>query len=212
LQQTAQQISGVDITRDYNALLRPHNLLTLFRLPLAFFTLLIYDPLDSFLFNLFLCTVALASLTDFLDGKIARRLEMQSEFGYVLDGLCDRAFHVALIMAFFLHQKVPLAIVWLLVLRDIAIYALRLCHVNWFQEAKKLRPLSIIHGYGVRLWIVVFMVADFCRLHMAVDLYKYGLRGILNVFIVIILMFSYWGLWKMLAIAFSDSDQSQQGD
>ena len=40
----------------------------------------------------------IASLTDFLDGKIARKYNLVSEFGVKLDAVCDKIFAISLII------------------------------------------------------------------------------------------------------------------
>lgn len=107
------------------------NLLTLFRIfvtPL-FFILFFYFPtrvfslLASLLF-------ALASLTDFLDGYIARRWNLETSLGKFLDPLADKLLvAVALIMLIPL-DRVPSWIVAVIIGREILVTGLRVVAVS----------------------------------------------------------------------------------
>jgi CDP-diacylglycerol--glycerol-3-phosphate 3-phosphatidyltransferase len=107
------------------------NLLTLFRIfvtPL-FFILFFYFPtrvfslLASLLF-------ALASLTDFLDGYIARRWNLETSLGKFLDPLADKLLvAVALIMLIPL-DRVPSWMVAVIIGREILVTGLRVVAVT----------------------------------------------------------------------------------
>lgn len=71
------------------------NLLTMLRLVLAaaFFVLLTYYKFDHDRYMLLLPAIALfvaAALTDFFDGLLARRWEVESKFGRIMDPFCDK--------------------------------------------------------------------------------------------------------------------------
>ena len=75
------------------------NLISLFRIPLA---LLFFIPSSA----LRLTLLAIAMLTDGLDGYIARRYGLQTRLGAILDPLTDKFF---VLVALFVYYKDPLA-------------------------------------------------------------------------------------------------------
>jgi len=107
------------------------NLLTLFRIfvtPL-FFILFFYFPTKVFSLLASLL-FALASLTDFLDGYIARRWNLETSLGKFLDPLADKLLvAVALIMLIPL-DRVPSWMVAVIIGREILVTGLRVVAVT----------------------------------------------------------------------------------
>ncbi len=62
--------------------------------------------------------LALSGLTDYLDGKIARRFAMVSRVGQLLDPLADRLYVLTTIVALALRDVIPLWFLVLLLARD----------------------------------------------------------------------------------------------
>jgi CDP-diacylglycerol--glycerol-3-phosphate 3-phosphatidyltransferase len=107
------------------------NILTLTRITVSpvIFILLLYRPgkLMSFLSAL---VFALAAITDFLDGYLARRLNMITTLGKFLDPLADKILvGVALIMLIPLERVSPL-IVALIITRELLVTGLRVYAIN----------------------------------------------------------------------------------
>lgn len=67
----------------------------------------------------------LASVTDFLDGWLARRLNLQSVFGKFMDPLADKLLVMAVLIELVTLQRVPAWFVALLLSREIGITGLR---------------------------------------------------------------------------------------
>jgi CDP-diacylglycerol--glycerol-3-phosphate 3-phosphatidyltransferase len=107
------------------------NALTISRITVSpvIFILLLYRPgrLMSFLSAL---VFALAAITDFLDGYLARRLNMITPLGKFLDPLADKILvGVALIMLIPLERVSPLIVV-LIVARELLVTGLRVYAIN----------------------------------------------------------------------------------
>lgn len=68
---------------------------------------------------------ALASITDFLDGWLARNLDMQSSFGRFLDPLADKLLVMACLIELVALDRTPDWLVVLLLSREVAITGLR---------------------------------------------------------------------------------------
>jgi CDP-diacylglycerol--glycerol-3-phosphate 3-phosphatidyltransferase len=66
---------------------------------------------------------AAAGITDQVDGFLARRWRVESQFGKVADPLADRLMIDAAVIALFLHDRLPWVALVLVVGRDIAMMA-----------------------------------------------------------------------------------------
>ena len=72
--------------------------------------------------------LAIAGLTDLLDGKIARRWHQVSRVGQMLDPIADRLYIFAIVVALLVRGVVPLWIVVALAARDLMLL-LSLIHI-----------------------------------------------------------------------------------
>ena len=137
------------------------NLLTIFRIAL---TLPFLYLINEGRFSIALAVFFLASVTDFADGFLARRLKQQSRLGRFLDPLADKL----LISAAFVVMAVPHARfasipVWLAVAvvgRDVAIVlgALIVYSLTKFKEFEPtlLGKLNTFAELGLIVWFLVF--------------------------------------------------------
>lgn len=90
------------------------NILSAFRIILAFvFLIIFYQSGFSGKKNLLTCIILLSAITDFLDGKIARKFNMVSELGKILDPVADKVTQGILILC--LMREYPL-LKWLFAL------------------------------------------------------------------------------------------------
>ena len=81
--------------------------------------------------------VAFFALTDFFDGRIARKFNCVSQFGIKLDALCDKIFVIGLIIPSIF--KYPILIINLF-------FELAISYVNVKSEVKNNNPHSIMSG------------------------------------------------------------------
>ena len=63
--------------------------------------------------------LAVSSITDWLDGVVARRFQMVSRVGQLLDPIADRLFVISTILVLAIREIVPWWLVIVLVLRDV---------------------------------------------------------------------------------------------
>ena len=68
-----------------------------------------------------LTVVLIAAATDLLDGALARRWKVESEYGRVLDPIADRAFVGVMAVTFFVDARVTLIQLLLVGLRDVVV-------------------------------------------------------------------------------------------
>lgn len=80
--------------------------------------------------------LAIAGLTDFLDGKIARKYKVESEFGNFMDPLADKLIVLSIFISFLKLDSTifPYWMVWLIICREFIITALRIGGIK--QESK----------------------------------------------------------------------------
>jgi len=101
------------------------NLLSIFRLlaiPFVVFFLFFPGPLASFMAALIF---SLASLTDLLDGYIARQQKTETPIGKLLDPMADKLLITSAMIMLISLERIPAWIVVLIVGREIAITGLR---------------------------------------------------------------------------------------
>ena len=125
--------------------------------------------------------LALSSVTDWLDGVIARRFDMMSRLGQVLDPVADRLFVVCTIGVLAIREIVPWWLVIVLVARDVFMFVIQL-------RLKQLHlPLLPVHYVG--------KAATLCLLYgLPLLLLTDGTDTVADVIRPIAWAFTLWGL------------------
>jgi phosphatidylglycerophosphate synthase len=128
------------------------NLLSIARIPLAGAFLLLYgtDSFGNFIVGLSIAVVAL--LTDIADGRLARRLGVGTDLGALLDGLGDKAFYVAIYLVIAQERPAELLLLWLLIIREICLYGLRIVDPHRGATTKSLRWISQAFAVLIRVY------------------------------------------------------------
>ncbi|KQQ01494.1 MULTISPECIES: CDP-alcohol phosphatidyltransferase family protein [unclassified Rathayibacter] len=107
------------------------NILSMVRLALVpVFLVLVVQGEDA----LALVTLVVSSLTDYLDGWIARRFDQMTRLGSILDPAADRLYIFATVIGLAFRDLVPWWLVAVLVARDLLLVVLAVILAN--------------HGYG----------------------------------------------------------------
>lgn len=117
------------------------NMLTSFRIVLIpVLVLVFYAPIES-RYLAAACVFALASVTDWLDGYLARKLGQMTPFGAFLDPVADKlAVAVALVLLVEMHASAILAIpASVIVGREIVVSALR----EWMAKYSEQRSVAV---------------------------------------------------------------------
>jgi phosphatidylglycerophosphate synthase len=133
--------------------------LSLSRVPISFAILVFYDSAQTDPQWTVIGLLVIAVLSDFLDGREARRMGTVSRRGYIFDGLGDKAVYVSLYLILFLEQVLPILLCHLLILREIALYAFR-CLITSEDVYKKHRLYSLLHAWLIRLGVLLFFLRD----------------------------------------------------
>ncbi|HYJ67595.1 MAG TPA: CDP-alcohol phosphatidyltransferase family protein [Nocardioidaceae bacterium] len=71
-----------------------------------------------------LLVLAVAGITDYLDGQIARRLNQASRLGQILDPVADRLYILAVVIGFAVRDIIPTWLAIALPLRDVLLLVL----------------------------------------------------------------------------------------
>ena len=138
------------------------NKLTIFRIILAFICigLILKNTLTSII--LALVVFGLASLTDFFDGYIARKYNLISDFGKILDPIADKVLILGVFFSFFCLGIVNFWMVILIAIREILLTVIRLFNLKkgLVQDAKnigKYKTVSQIAGILIIFLIIILL-------------------------------------------------------
>jgi len=66
-------------------------------------------------------TLMIGGATDYLDGKVARALNQESQLGALLDPAVDRLYIASVLIAMYLSELLPIWLLLLIVLRDLTL-------------------------------------------------------------------------------------------
>ena len=137
------------------------NILTISRIILTFIYL-------SFLFSgslickyIALFVFIIASLTDLYDGRIARKRNIITNFGKIMDPIADKVLMLASFIAFVGLKIIPAWMVVIIILREFVITGLRLFAVskNIVLEALKEGKHKTVSQFVAIISILVFLIA-----------------------------------------------------
>ena len=91
------------------------NLITLFRFLSAIYLFFYYEP-DNFNSYFLIALIAVIGLSDSLDGIVARKFNLVSKLGIILDPLTDRV--VFIILLFWLSSLIPINLIYAVLIRE----------------------------------------------------------------------------------------------
>jgi CDP-diacylglycerol--glycerol-3-phosphate 3-phosphatidyltransferase len=103
----------------------------------------------------------LASLTDFLDGQIARRAHLVTNFGKFADPLADKLLVMTALIFFVGFDWVPAWIVSVIVIRELAVTGLRTLIVENNGKVLAAAMPGKIKTFSQMIAIIFFLLHDF---------------------------------------------------
>ena len=117
-----------------------------------------------------LAVFIVASLTDYIDGHIARKYNQVSDFGKFLDPLADKLLVIAAMVMFCEWGQIPAWALMLVLTREFAVTGLRLVAVGngtviaagWsgkVKTASTMIGLCVMMAFPAVLWITVVVTA-----------------------------------------------------
>jgi phosphatidylglycerophosphate synthase len=141
------------------------NSLSISRIPLAALLVVTFTTRDAPQFWLSICVIGLALLSDFLDGKIARRIGVASVTGYLLDGLGDKVFYAALLIVIAREEPSQTFISWALIGRELILYGLRVIDPHQDSNKMYLRSVSLFYAFTIRIYFLGFLIWSFAHVY-----------------------------------------------
>jgi len=171
---------------DWKTIANLPNFLTVLRVvALPFFVFSLFQKeieFQVFAFVLF----ALASITDLIDGYLARKWNQQTEFGKFLDPLADKFLVIGCFVAFlFIHEPIEVWMVVLIIGRDMLITFLRYIavrsgtslHTTMMGKVKTTFQMA-----AILVILVIFMLVSGKRKTMINEMYALGKTAGLSTF------------------------------
>jgi len=102
------------------------NMLTLVRIPMALLCAYFAVTLKPVPLTISLAIFILASATDYLDGYLARKWGIVSNFGKITDPIADKMLILSVFIIFTYHGVIPIFWTLLIFIREITLTAIRL--------------------------------------------------------------------------------------
>ena len=137
------------------------------------------------------CVVyCLAAVTDVLDGYIARKYDMVTDIGKLLDPLADKLMLIAALVCFYTHQMIPSLILLFVVIKEALMIA-----GGWFLYNKKVvvyaNWVGKLGAFAFNAAVFLTFFADyvapwnlylfyFAMAVAAVALVQYGVRNLIK--------------------------------
>ena len=167
------------------------NKLTLGRVAAIPVLLLLYPFNVSFINVFCACVFAIAALTDFFDGYLARRYKMETRVGAALDHIADKLLATAALVLLTNAQQLPALLAGLLICREIGVAGIRL-------SAKEQNFDIDVNSYG-KIKTAVQDFAIFCLLTTLPSLHEIGMALIwISLIIAYFSAYQYWArFWEM---------------
>jgi CDP-diacylglycerol--glycerol-3-phosphate 3-phosphatidyltransferase len=106
------------------------NKITLSRILLTFVFMFLLFCSGTLAKYLALLTFIIASLTDYLDGWIARKRKIENNFGRLMDPIADKILVLAAFLAFVEMKIIPAWMVIVIIFRELVITGLRIIAVS----------------------------------------------------------------------------------
>lgn len=150
---------------------------------------------------------AVASLTDWLDGYLARRLGQMTSFGAFLDPVADKLLvAVALVLLVEVHASAILAIPAMVIIgREIVVSALR----EWMAQYSGMRSVAVSVLAKVKttfqMFALVFLLAGGPNLENPIVMLGY-------VLLYLAAILTLWSMYEYLRIAWPDLSSGMKNE
>ena len=162
------------------------NILTLSRIVMTFILMGFLSVPALFAKCLAMLFFLLACLTDFLDGRIARRRNQISDFGKIMDPVADKILVIGIFLAFVQMQLVPAWMVFVIIIREFLITGLRLFAIR---KGKVLAAESIGKHKTVSQMVTIFFILLFLTVRETGVRFSFWSEDYQNIFKAAILIF-----------------------
>lgn len=171
------------------------NILTLSRFLMAFFFAMAAQTAGLWGAALTLAFFVLASLTDWLDGYLARKYQQVTVFGQIMDPIADKALTLTAFFIFALEGTILMWMVILVAVREcvvtmMRVYALTAGRVLPAESAGKLK--TIFQMLTIVLILLLRVAAAFVPTQGFVKSYQFYLSFLVNGFMIMTLFLTLW--------------------
>ena len=170
------------------------NSVTLVRIPLAFVTVVFFQP-DPYFVTVSLVAVLLALCADIADGFLARKYSVATLDGQLWDSLADKAVYIAAFIAFSAHAVLWPVLAWALIFRDVSLYVVRVIYYENIENMEKQKSYSRFHGLLVYMTIFFGYFAMYIKIEGGSSIALY----LPNFLAVITLSIGVHNIWKFIS-------------
>ena len=172
------------------------NLLSIFRMT-AFLPIIILFSFEYYITSFFLFTAA--AWSDFFDGFLARRYNITSNLGSLLDLLADKVLvsSILIFLVFFTGNVYLLILTIIIILREISISSLRLFLVSDGVEISNITP----DNYGrIKTFLQMFSLSLLLIYPLFGNVFFIGalILLLLSTFLSILSFINYLKIWSSL--------------
>ena len=144
-----------------------------------------------------LLLIAIAGLSDILDGYLAKRNDWRSKLGSLLDPAADKILLVSLFITLFRMELIPFWLTLIVILRDVMIF-FGLGLYRYFVDIPEMNPTRISKfNTFAQLAFVLFVIAS--QIVLFPFAYLSMLFGALVSVTAIVSGLDYWISWSILA-------------
>lgn len=171
------------------------NAISLSRILFGFCFVVVFQP-NYVLFWFSVLLVMLFFLSDILDGYLARKFNIASVHGRQWDSLGDKAFYMAVVVAFLAQSFVEPVLAWGLIVREIALYILRVIYIEKLGQLEKIRPYTNWHGY----FMYGFLLLGLINLYGQISMTNYDLYLLTQLMAAGALFFGVSSIFKFLSL------------
>ena len=163
------------------------NLISLIRISLVIPTVLNLLS-GQYVFALILFTIA--SISDAIDGFLARFFEWQTDLGKILDPVADKSLMIGSITALWLNEIVPLSIFVIFVLRDLLILLGAVFEMSITEKTPSPNLIGKITTTSQIIYILGLILIEIFYVAVTVKIFHF-----LIAFITLFSLLSYFRWW-----------------
>ena len=153
------------------------NLLTTSRLIITIFLMALFESISQ---NKFIIIIAILFLTDFIDGKLARKYNVQTIYGSMMDTIGDKAMSIGL--SIILIKNVPIIILPLI--GEIIISLINIIGEILGKKTES-SPLGKIKMWIVSITIIICYIIYFKKINIKIEYIGCLITFILQTFVII---------------------------
>lgn len=134
------------------------NALTVFRIMLVPIYFYVFFSDDPYSIELAFCILILAGITDIVDGYIARRYKLITDFGKMMDPFADKLMMIAVITSFLITERISLGAALIFLIRDIGMIV---SSAFFHFRGKKTVPANTLGKVTTVLFYIAFTLVMF---------------------------------------------------